>query len=116
MFKGLESSTAICWPKSKNKACTVCCISSELSPGSEMFDREIYLLVASFDSHFKARIEVKPPAEHIHRLRGGYCSLQDVILMQPSPCFPVAAKCHSSDGDFTKGIRWGLLPALTGVF
>lgn len=82
-----------------------------------MFDREIYLLVASFDSCFKERIEVIPPVEHIHRSRGGYCSLQYVIVLHPPPCFPVEATCHSSEGDFRKrGTTFVFPPTLTGVF
>lgn len=70
-----------------------------------MFDREIYLLVASFDSCFKERIEVIPPVEHLHQSRGGYCSLQDVIFLRPPPCFPVKAQCHLCEGDFRKGVQ-----------
>lgn len=70
-----------------------------------MFDREICLLVASFDSCFKERIEVISPVERLHQSRGGYCNLQDVIFLHPPPCFPVKAKCHSSEGDFRKGAQ-----------
>lgn len=79
-----------------------------------MFDREIYLLAASFDSCFKERIEVIPPVEHIHQSWGGYCSLQDVIFLQPPPCFPVEAKCCSSEGDFRKGVWFIFFSPNTG--